>query len=696
MPVQRRLCWRLGAVWALLARSVLAAGSPQASAPQVSSLQTPAPPATAAQAKGVETRWLDRSVDPCVDFYAYACGNWLAENPMPPDQSRWSAYAKLQDETRFALKTLLEQASQGGPGRSPDEQKIGDYYAACMDEAAIEHAGAAPLAPALAAIDALSSTRELAGWVAHALPRSPEAGLFVYEASQDFKAATEQIATLDQGGLGLPDRDFYLKSDPRSNELRAAYSAYIQNSLQLAGLPPQRAVAGARAVLRLETALARGSQTRVDRRNPGRLYHPMTPRDLQRLSPNFDWQLFFRESGTVDLPRVNVVAPRFFQVLSEQVTRQSLETWKLYLMWHAVAPAAENLSTAFVDAAFDFYGRRLEGRQELPARWKRCTEQVDANLGEALGHVYVERFFSAAAREQAQRLVRGVQAAMAREIQTLPWMSAATKTRALEKLHTMMDKVGYPSHWRDYSSLEVRPGDAFGNAERAATFEYRRILDKIGKPVDRSEWAMTASTVNAYYDPQLNDMNFPAAVLQPPLFDVKAESAANYGNTGATIGHELTHGFDDEGRRFDARGNLSDWWLPEDSREFERRVSCVSRQYSKYTIVDQIKINGKLTAGEDVADLGGLLLAYLAWKQDHPSDAPIDGLSAEQRFFIAYGQSWCTHERDETARLRATVDPHSPERYRTNGVVSNLPQFQAAFQCKAGSPMVRAQRCSVW
>jgi endothelin-converting enzyme/putative endopeptidase len=654
--------------------------------------------ARAAEPRVLDPNAMDRSVDPCSDFYTYSCGNWLRQNPIPPDQSRWSAYSKLQDETLQRLRQILEQASKGGAERSAAQQKIGDYYGSCMDEARSEKLGAAPLEARLVEVRGLSSKPALAAWLGRALPRDPEGLLFSYSSGQDYRHATDEIAQLDQNGLGLPDRDFYTKRDAHSLKLRADYLAHVAAMFVLAGESAERARGDAKTVLRIETALAEASQTRVERRNPDNVYHPMTPAQLTKLSPGFAWKEFFAESGGLTPARMNVVAPRFFQALGQWIEKENLAVWKTYLSWHLIKAKAPLLSAAFVNQDFAFFGKTLEGREALPPRWKRCTEQVDEELGEALGRVYVEKYFPPVAKERAQRMVSAIQAAMDQEINALPWMSAATKQKAKEKLQAMANKIGYPERWRDYASLEVRPGDALGNAERAATFEYRRQLAKIGQPVDRGEWQMTPSTVNAYYDPQLNDMNFPAAVLQPPLFDVRTDDASNYGNTGATIGHELTHGFDDEGRRFDAQGNLRDWWTAQDGKQFERRVACVSSQYSDYTVIDEIKINGKLTAGEDVADLGGLIIAYAAWKAtDHDQSAPaLDGLSPEQRFFVAYGQSWCTNERDERKRVRATVDPHSPEKYRTNGVVSNLPEFQQAFQCKADAPMVRKQRCQVW
>jgi putative endopeptidase len=638
---------------------------------------------------------MDRGVDPCVDFFAYSCGGWIKNNPIPPDQSSWDTYSKMQDENEVRLRAILEAASAPDPKRNAATQKIGDYYASCTDEKAIETKGADPLNPALERIARIGSKAEIADVAAAMID---DRVLFRFGSIQDFRDASQVIANADQGGLGLPDRDYYIKDDAKSQELRKAYLAHGQKMFEFLGDKSDIAAAEAQTVMRLETALAKGSMTRVERREPKNLDHKMTVAELEKLSPEFRWPVYFAKVGLPSLSSLNVSVPAFFKALNELLAKESLDDLKTYLRWHLLHASATHLSSAFLNENFAFYEKTLRGQQELKPRWKRCTENVDDDLGEALGQVYVEKYFSPEAKQQALKIVKEIQAQMERDIDSLPWMSAPTKQQALAKLHGMGNKIGYPDKWRDYSKLEIVRGDELGNAERAAQFEFNRQLAKIGKPVDRGEWGMTPPTVNAYYDPQMNDINFPAGVLQPPAFDPNSDAAPNYGDTGGTVGHELTHGFDDEGRQFDAQGNLRDWWSPEDEEEFVKRASCISDQYSTYTIVDDIKINGKLTLGEDVADLGGLLLAYLAWKEDTKDQKleSIEGLTPEQRFFVGYGQSWCGQARDETKRLRATVDPHSPEKYRANGVVSNLPEFQEAFHCKAGSPMVNRNRCRVW
>jgi len=638
---------------------------------------------------------MDRSVDPCADFFAYSCGGWLKTNPIPPDQSSWDTYSKMEDENKTQLRGILDAASAPDPARNAVNQKIGDYYASCLDEKAIEEKGADPLRPGLDRIAKISSKSELAD-VASAMPTDNV--LFRFESIQDFRDASQVIANADQGGLGLPDRDYYLKADAKSEEIRKAYVAHVQKMFELLGDKPDAAAAEAQSVMQIETALAKGSMTRVERRDPKSLDHKLTGGDLQKISPDFQWQVYFTKVGLPSLSSLNVAVPNFFKTLNEEIDKENLADWKTYLRWHLVHANAAQLSSPFLNENFAFYGKTLQGQQQLKPRWKRCTEYVDDYLGEALGQAYVEKYFSPEAKQQALKIVNEIRGSMERDINSLSWMSPATKQQALLKLHAMANKIGYPDKWRDYSKLQIVRGDNLGNVERSRQFEFNRQLAKIGKPVDKGEWDMTPPTVNAYYNPQMNDINFPAGVLQPPAFDPNSDAAPNYGDTGGTVGHELTHGFDDEGRQFDAQGNLRDWWTEADGKEFEKRASCISDQYSNYVIIDDIKINGKLTLGEDVADLGGLLLAYMAWKDDTKSQKldPIEGLTPEQRFFVGYGQSWCGHVRDESKRLRATVDPHSPEKYRTNGVVSNMPQFQQAFHCKAGQPMVNENRCRVW
>jgi putative endopeptidase len=643
----------------------------------------------------LNVEWLDRTVDPCVDLFTFSCGKWIQSNPIPPDQSSWGIYNKLQDDNLKQLRELLEATSAPNRARSSNAQKIGDYYASCMDETAIDALGIKPLQPELLRIEQLQAKKDLATVVASMIG---EGTPFRIDSEQDFKDSSIVTAAVDQRGLGLPDRDYYLKQDQKSKDLRAAYVAHVQKMFELLGDKPELAATEAQSAMKIETALARGSMTRVDRRDPKKIYHFMSVAELEKLTPAFGWKEYFRQIGLSGISSLNVAVPEFFKTLNSQIEQQDLATWKSYLRWHAIHANATSLSSAVVNENFNFFGKTLQGKEQLPPRWKRCTNDVDDDLGEALGQVYVKKYFSPEAKQQVLEIVQGIQKAMDADIHSLPWMSEETKRRALEKLQSMANKIGYPDKWRDYRQLEIKRGDHMGNSLRARRFEFDRDLAKIGKPVDRQEWQMTPPTVNAYYDPQKNDINFPAGILQPPLFDPKSDAAPNYGNAGSTIGHELTHGFDDEGRQFDAQGNLKDWWTTIDGKEFDRRASCISDQYSQYTVIDDIKINGKLTLGEDVADLGGTLLAYLAWKEatkDQKRES-IDGFTPDQRFFIAYGQQWCSSNKDETKRLRAAIDPHSPDQYRANGVVSNMPEFREAFHCKPGQPMVRENACRVW
>ena len=647
----------------------------------------------------LHTEFMDRSVEPCVDFYRYSCGNWNKLNPIPSDQARWDVYAKLHDENLRFLWGLLEEAARPTPGRNASQQKIGDYFGACMDEAAVEKAGARPLRRSLDEIAALRSTAEIAPLVSRLqLEIRGEGMLFGFGSNQDFADSSRVIAFADAGGLGLPDRDHYLKTDAKSQETRAQYAEHVAKMLELLGDSPAAAKKSAEIVLAMETALAQASLTRVERRDPYKLFHKFTRNQLTALTPAFRWSEHLVAAGVPALSEFNVTQPEFYKALNELLQSRPLDDWKVYLRWHLVHAKARYLSAPFERADFEFYSRTLRGVKEMKPRWKRCVEYVDRDLGEALGQEFVRRTFGPDVKARALGMTREIQRAMEEDLHQLTWMGEETRKQALAKLHAMVDKIGYPDKWRDYSTLEIARGDFAGNVDRATIFESKRELAKIGKPLDRGEWHMTPPTVNAYYDQQMNDINFPAGVLQPPLFDAKLDDAPNYGNTGGTIGHELTHGFDDEGRQFDAQGNLKDWWTRNDGAEFEKRAACVSDQYSQYTVVDDIKINGKLTLGEDVADLGGELLAYMAWK--HATRGldlkPIDGLTPEQRFFVGFAQWACGDERIESKRLNAITNPHSPDEYRINGVVSNLPEFKNAFACKAGQPMVREKVCRVW
>jgi putative endopeptidase len=648
----------------------------------------------------LDPKAMDRTADPCVDFYQFACGGWMKNNPIPSDQSSWTTYGKMQDDNRALLRALLEDLVPGTAGRTPNQQKIGDYYGACMAEAALDKRGVSPLAPQMTAIDGLKTIADIATVVADSHRTMLVLGpiLFSLRAEQDAKNSSETIASVDQAGLGLPDRDYYLKDDAASVTLRAKYAEHVSRVFQLLGDSRTRADEGAQVVLRIETGLARGHMSRVDRRNPETTYHRLPRAKLKELMPSWPWDAYFKQMGVAPPADLNIASPGYFSALELLLKSVPMSDWKDYLWWHTARLASPYLTAAFVDADFDFFSKTLTGAQQLQPRWKRCVNRVDRHLGEALGEVYVAKYFTVDTRARTLRMVKQIETAMEEDINSLAWMSADTRKQALEKLHGVTNKIGHPERWRDYSSVTIVADDYYRDATSAMGFEIRRQLAKIGKPLVRGEWYLSPPTVNANYDAQMNEINFPAGVLQPPAFDPKMDDAPNYGNTGGTIGHELTHGFDDEGRQFDAKGNLRDWWSAADAAEFERRSSCISDQYSSYVAVDDVHVNGKLTLGENVADLGGLILAYRAWitETSAKSLAPKDGLTPEQRFFVGYGQSWCSNARPETLRMRAVTDPHAPEKFRTNGVVGNMPEFAQAFACKAGQPMVREPACKIW
>jgi len=648
---------------------------------------------------GLDVTAMNKSIDPCVDFYQYTCGGWMTNNPIPPDQAKWSVYGKLaQDNQRF-LWGILEDLANKKNGRTATQQKIGDYFAACMDEAAIEQLGAKPLQPNLARIDAMQSKRDLPQVLATLHLATGDSGLFFgFGSNQDYADASSVIAFASGGGLGLPDRDYYTKDDDRSKDIRAKYVGHVARMFELLGDPPEVARRKADKVMEIETALARASLTRVEKRDPYKLFHKVDRKGLRAMAPQFDWESYLKTAGLARLDTFNVTEPGFYKELEKQLQSDSLDDIKTYLRWHVAKAAAPLLSSSFVNENFDFFNKTLRGVQQLKPRWKRCATLVDSQLGEALGQEFVRRAFSPALKGTTLRMTKQIEEAMAKDIEQLDWMSAATKAQAMTKLRAIVNKIGYPDKWRDYSSVAVKRDDFFGNVERATRFEAKRDLAKIGKPLDRGEWGMTPPTVNAYFNAQMNDINFPAGILQPPLYDPKMDDAPNYGNTGGTIGHELTHGFDDEGRLFDARGNLKDWWMKDDAEAFKERAQCIVNQYSQYTIVDDIKINGKLTNGEDIADLGGLVLAWMAWKAETAGKAlePREGFSPEQRFFIGYAQWACENDRPENLRVKALTDPHSPGTYRVNGLMVNMPEFERAFSCKAGQPMVGVNRCRVW
>src|SRR5450631_3926218 len=663
------------------------------------SAQTEKPLTSFPYTPGLDVTSMDKTADPCVDFYQYSCGGWMKNNPIPGDQARWSVYGKLYQDNQQFLWGILDQLSKQTSGRNANQQKIGDYFGACMDEAAVNKLGAKPLQPYLDQIAAIQSTKDLPALLAGLHTSLRTEGLFFnFGSNQDYENSQNVIAFAEAGGLGLPDRDYYTKSDEKSLDIRNMYVNHVQKMFELLGDKPDVAKVEAAKVMEIETALAKASLTRVERRDPYKLFHKVDFKGLQAMTPDFDWSIYIKDIGLAAQNTFNVMQPAFYAELDKQLKSLNLEDIKTYLRWHAAHAVAPYLSDDFVNENFNFFSKTLRGVPQLRPRWKRCVTLVDSQLGEALGQEFVARAFSPELKQKALLMTTQIEHAMQEDIAGLPWMSPATKQQALEKMHAIVNKIGYPDQWRDYSSVDIKANDFVGNVQRATVFETKRDLNKIGKPLDRGEWGMTPPTVNANYNGQMNDINFPAGELQPPLYDPKMDDGPNYGNTGGTIGHELTHGFDDEGRQFDAKGNLKDWWTKKDADEFIKRATCISDQYSQYTVVDEVKINGKLTLGEDVADLGGMILAYNAWKSATAAKKlePVGGFTPEQRFFIGFAQWDCGDERPESKRASAITNPHSPEEYRINGVVSNMPEFAKAFSCKAGQPMVRPQMCRVW
>lgn len=665
---------------------------------------------------GADSSWgfadsnLDKSCKPCDDFYEFAMGGWMKANPIPAEYATWGTFNELRDMNLTAMRTILDAASKGervsggsskgGPGSSAsdaNEKKIGDYYASCMDTTAIEAAGLKPISGEFATIDAISDRKSLDAAIAK-LQREGVGVVFRFGSGQDIKDSTRVIANASQGGLGMPDRDYYLRDDDKSKQLRAAYEEHVAKMLELAGDGADKAAAEAKTVMTIETELAKASRTRVELRDPEKNYNMMTLAEIKTLTPEWSWGSYLYAVGAPSVEQVNVRQPDFFKEMNQELTSVPLADWKVYLRWHVIHDAAPGLPEQFVNENFDFYDKKLSGTKEIQPRWKRCVQSTDRSLGEALGQVYVEKYFPPAAKARAKEMVNNLIAALRGDIPTLSWMGPETKKEALAKLEAFDVKIGYTDKWRDYSKLAINRESYAGNVRRSSEFEYARQLAKIGKPVDRTEWGMTPPTVNAYYNSSMNEIVFPAGILQPPFYDPNADDAVNYGGIGAVIGHEISHGFDDQGSKFDGKGNLHEWWTADDRKNFTERGDCVVNQFNGYETEPGLHQNGKLVLGESIGDLGGVAIAYAAYEKSIEGKRPkdIDGFTPEQRFFLGWAQVWGTNQRAEAARLQTNTDPHPLARFRGNGPISNMEAFAKAFGCKKGDPMVREQVCKIW
>lgn len=634
---------------------------------------------------------LDRSVSACTDFYQFANGGWVRRNPVPAAYSRWGSFDQLAENNQSNLLTILRSAAASGNSQaSEDLRKLGVYYSSCMDSVGAERAGRQPITPELARISAVQNRRQLEAEVAR-LHSQGVPVLFGFGAGQDAKNSTSVIAGVNQGGLSLPDRDYYLNTDKRYADIRSNYTDHVSRTFQLLGESAADAAADAQKVVAIETGLAKPAMTRVQMRDPNANYHKMTAAELAQLTPGFDWPTFFTGEGRSDISTINVQNPVFMRSVDSMLTSAPLDAWKAYLRWKVADAAAPSLSSAFVNEDFRF-SSTLSGAKEMLPRDKRCARATDNGLRDALGQAYVAQYFTPDAKQRALEMVRNLESVFHDRLQTLGWMSDTTKTQATGKLASFTNKIGYPDKWRDYSTLTIKPGPFLNNQIAVRQYERRRGLAKIGQPVDRTDWGMTPPTVNAYYNPQMNEIVFPAGIMQPPFFDPKADDAVNYGGMGSVIGHEMTHGFDDQGSQFDAQGNLRNWWGASDLEKFKRGTGLVSSQFDAYTVLDSVHVNGKLTLGENLADLGGLSIAYAALEKalaEKGRPALIDGFTPEQRFFLAWAQIWRQNITPEAQRVRINTDPHSPGQWRANGPVSNMPEFAKAFGCKPGDPMVR-------
>jgi putative endopeptidase len=682
----RRMCATAGLILLIFGAAVVGLAGRRAGA------------ADDATVHGFDTANLDRTCKPCEDFYQFAMGGWMKANPIPPEYSTWGSFTVLLDKNQQGLRQILEAAAKANAAAGSNERKIGDFYASCMDTTAVEAAGTKPLEAELLNIAQIKGATDLQAEAARLQENGIDA-MFRFGSRQDAKDSTQVIASAAQGGLGLPDRDYYLREDEKSKKLRDDYVKHVAKMFELLGDSSDKAAVEAGTVMAIETSLAKASMSNVDRRDPNKTYHRMKLVELRALTASFSWEAYFKAIGHPQLAETNVGQPDFFKALDAQLTATPVEDWKTYLRWHLLDATAPGLSEKFVAEDFEFHGKALRGAKEILPRWKRCVQATDRNLGEALGQLYVQKYFPPEAKARALEMVHNLTAALHDDLQTLPWMGPETRAQATAKLEAFGVKIGYPDKWRDYSALKIDRASYMQNELRGAEFEFQRQLNKVGKPVDRTEWGMTPPTVNAYNRSSMNEIVFPAGILQPPFYDPKADDAVNYGGMGAVIGHEITHGFDDQGSKFDAKGNLKDWWSADDLKNFKERSQCVSDQFDGYVVDGDLHENGKLVLGESIADLGGLTISYAAYEKSlqgkqRPPDK--DGFTPEQRFFLGWAQVWGANMRLENARLLTNTDPHPLPRFRGNGPLSNMAEFAKAFGCQKGEAMVRGQACKIW